>query len=331
MSETIDNNEICKTLDPLTVAKVAIVCATSKQGGALDCSAEYLIRRDSRSRSRMVAEEANVFLDFCQNVKQMVGFIIEEKPPSMSLFSIHDVPRGLGAYVAGLRWLRERPRYLILLFVPIAVGLLFMTAGLAFVGEYHERIAAAVLFQKPDVWYLLLGYYLCLFMVNVAIAILAFITSLLLMNIVAAPIYDVVSAAVEKDLTGAAPPSLSLSQHLAVILGEAKKVFLILVLSTILLFIPGVNVVSTLVTAFLVGWDFFDYPLARRGWTFRQRLDLVSGEGWAVLGLGLWLVIPFVQIVMLPLAVVGGTMLSLDSMARQGLIAPIVPKPFKVN
>jgi hypothetical protein len=45
-------------------------------------------------------------------------------------------------------------------------------------------------------------------------------------------------------------------------------------------------------------------------------LRLARREGWAVMGLGLWLAIPFTQMLTLPLAVAGATFLNLDALAR---------------
>ncbi len=238
---------------------------------------------------------------------------------------VQDFVRGIKSYVRGVQWLRERPSYLALLFVPITIGLIFMVLGLSLFATYDDRILAAVLFTKPAAWYWLAFYYICQLLAYVAVIVAVFLSSLLLMNVIASPIYEIVSAAVEKDLTGIAPPALSIKDQLRVMLVELKKVAAIIFISVVLLLIPGVNVFATVVAAFLVGWDFFDYPLARRGFSFRQRWDLVRGEKFAVLGLGLWLVIPFVQIVMLPLAVAGGTILNIEAMQKRQLLTPHTP------
>jgi uncharacterized protein involved in cysteine biosynthesis len=189
-----------------------------------------------------------------------------------------------------------------------------------------EQVLAWLLYARPEgPWYALGLYMLCKALLYVAVIVLTLVAAMLVMNIAAAPVYDRISAAVERDLTGREPPPLGLAGNLRVILVELKKVVLILGISILLLCIPGLNVVSTLSAAFLVGWDFFDYPVARRGWTLGQRLRLVTREFWAVLGFGLWLVIPFAQVVMVPLAVAGGTMLNLDALERQQRLTPMVP------
>lgn len=237
------------------------------------------------------------------------------------LSPVRELGRGLNTYWRGVQWLRSHPRYLVLLFVPIVVGLCFIAGGISVFSAYDQTVMSWVLFAKPATWYGLMAFYLCEVLAYAAVIVLMLVTSLLLMNVVASPLYDIVSTAIEKDLTGLDPPQLTLRQHLQVIVVELKKVLAIVFVTTLLLFIPGLNIVSSLVAAFLVGWDFFDYPLARRGFSLRQRVNVVGGEFFAVLGLGLWLVIPIAQIILLPMAVAGGTILSLetlDAKQRQG-------------
>lgn len=238
---------------------------------------------------------------------------------------VQDTFRGIKTYLEGFRWLRNHPKYLALLTLPALMGLLFMIGGVSLFATYDDVIFAKLLFSKPESWYMLLVYYVCKVLLSIAIVALSFLASLLLSNIVASPIYETVSLAIEMDVTGQRPPSLSLAESLRVIIAELKKVCFILLIFIILLLIPGLNVISTLFAAFLAGWDAFDYPLVRRGWTFQQRLAFVGGEFWSVLGLGLWLVIPFAQIFLLPLAIAGGTLLNLEALKRKQLLTPYVP------
>jgi uncharacterized protein involved in cysteine biosynthesis len=136
------------------------------------------------------------------------------------------------------------------------------------------------------------------------------------MSVVAAPVYEAISVAVERERTGVVAEPTGFGGMVRVLWLELKKVSLILTLSILLVFIPGLNVFSGLLAAFLAGWDLFDYPMARRGWPLRTRLGVARREAWAVLGLGLWLAIPFTQMLTLPLAVAGATLLNLDALAR---------------
>ena len=240
----------------------------------------------------------------------------------MGLLSpLADLRRGLHSYVRGVDWLRQHPRYLALLFAPIAAGLCFIVFGMAVFLAHVDTVVGWVLFAKPSSASGALIYAVCKVFAEAAIFVAMLLMSQLVVSVVAAPLYEVVSTAVERELTGVGPPTLTIRQHFRVVFVELKKVLLILFGSILVLFIPGLNVVSPLIAAFLVGWDFFDYPLSRRGWSLRRRLHLVGANFFAVLGLGLWLVIPFVQIVMMPLAVAGGTILNIEALQRHNLPA----------
>lgn len=231
-----------------------------------------------------------------------------------------DIARGFKTYMRGVTWLREHPRYFGLLFIPVVVGLMLAVAGLAGFMAYDEDILNRIMFAKPDAWYGMPFYYLGYGILWVSILALVLLGSLLSINVIASPFYEIVSTAIERDLTGKGGADLTLLENLKVMFVELKKVLLILVISLVLLFVPIINVISTLIAAFLIGWDFFDFPAARHGWSLGDRINFVLKEFWSVLGLGLWLVIPFVQIFMMPLAVAGGTILSLEAMEKRGQV-----------
>jgi uncharacterized protein involved in cysteine biosynthesis len=237
---------------------------------------------------------------------------------SMSLMSpIVDTGRGIKTYLAGARWLKNHPRYLFLVFFPMIIGLVLLSVGSGFFLKYADGIFDWVLFARPESWWGIPLYYAAKALLYLAFMVLGMVACILLTNVIASPVYEYVSMAVEADITGKTVPELSLRESFRLIGEELKKVLFILGISILLLLIPGLNVLSMAVTAFLVGWDFFDYPLARRGWDFRERFSFVVSEFWVVLGFGLWLVIPFVQFIFMPLAVAGGTMLSVEALQKR--------------
>lgn len=237
----------------------------------------------------------------------------------MSLLSpISGTVHGFKTYLRGLSWLRRHPRYLVLLTIPMLVGLSFVIGALSLFSTYDQTLLGWILPAAPESWYWAAAHNVLAIILSVAVFVLSLVSALLVMNIVASPIYEVVSVAVERDFTGGPVESLDFWDSLKAVLTELKKVFFILLISFVLLFIPGINIISTLVAALLLGWDFFDFPLARRGWKLGRRLSFLGAEFWSVLGFGVWLVIPFAQIVMLPLAVAGGTLLNLEALARRG-------------
>ncbi len=222
------------------------------------------------------------------------------------------VARGVHAFPWGVQWLMRHKRYFFLLFLPLVIGLGVTIAGWQWLGPQREAMVTWLMGPQPQEFWRLTLYYVTWAIVNIMFLILSFVSFLLLTNVLAAPVLEVVSMAVEKDITGEPVPETSLLQSLKLITVELKKALFILTVSTLLLFIPIINVISFVMTAFLLGWNFYDYPLARRGWSFRQRIKFVFKHFWSVTGFGLWLMIPLIQIILMPLAIVGGTKLNLD-------------------
>ncbi len=230
---------------------------------------------------------------------------------------ITETVRGLKGYARGLSWLRAHPGYFVLLFIPMILALFILSLGWGIFLSYQDVLFQWILFDRPESWWLLAVYYLCKGLLYLAFITVGFISFILFANVLACPIYEWVSVAIERDLSGGHVEEVSLWESLKLMGEELKKVSFILTVSLILLFIPGINLIATFITAFLIGWDFYDYPMARRGWDFRRRLSFVLKDFWAVMGFGLWLMIPVVQIILAPMAVAGGTILNLESIATK--------------
>ena len=229
------------------------------------------------------------------------------------LHPFREIARGFRAYKTGVTWLMGHPGYLALLFVPLTLGVLMLAGVWQTLLGQQERMLAFMLYEQPVEWAPLILFYIVKGFLYVAFVIVSVVTCLVVTNVLSAPIYDQVSQAVERDVRGSIE-ELGWGASLRLIPEELKKGLFILAVSIILLFIPGVNIVVIPVTAFLLGWDFYDYPLARRGLSFSARLGRVTTDVWAVTAFGLWLMIPLVQIVLMPLAIAGGTMLGLETL-----------------
>lgn len=224
---------------------------------------------------------------------------------------VGQLARGLRVYWTGVSWLKKNPRYLFLLLIPTVLGLVSVVALFSAFWQYSDLVYGAVLFDPGDGFFAGLLYYIAKFFASVAIFILTLVSGLLISNVLSAPLYEMVSVAVERQKTGGLV-EVSLWQSMVLIPEELKKVIAILLISVVLMFLPLVNFLVVFVTAFLIGWDFYDYPLARRGWSFKERRRAARKDFWSIMGLGLWLTIPGVQILLYPFAVVGGTLLNLE-------------------
>lgn len=223
---------------------------------------------------------------------------------------------GVKTFPEGVFWLLRHPRYLFLLFLPTAIGLTLFSFGSGWVVDNQALLMDKLYIDKPvELWWQAL-YYIGLVFVYLGIAISLVLAFFLVTNIIAAPIYDIVSGAVEKKVAPGDFEEISLWRSLLLIGEEVKKALFIMAITLGLLVVPVVNVLAFPVAAFFLAWDFFDYPLARRGFSFRQRLDYASRHAFKLIGFGIWLSIPIVQFFIMPLAVAGGAMMGMRAIQQ---------------
>jgi uncharacterized protein involved in cysteine biosynthesis len=239
--------------------------------------------------------------------------------------SIKSLSTGLAGYLRGARWMMARPRLLVLSLVPLLTGAIGFVVGVSLFFTYGHDWLTELLVQWfsgwEDGWVRQVAYGVAKVLMMVSLFMSFVLSAVVLTAIVAAPVHDYISLQVERELLGGEPfGDMNWSRWLQVMLGEVLKAIVVVMVPLIMFFIPGVNLFAGLVAAFLMGWDFYDFPLARRGWTFKQRFSFVVNEFWTVLGFGFWLAIPFVHVLLVPLAAAGGTILNLEALARRGIV-----------
>ena len=227
-----------------------------------------------------------------------------------------DMMRGCHGFLRGVRWLKQRPLMLLLLFIPMLLSATLLAFSWGMFYGYQDRVFEWIMFARPESWWGLGFYYLVKGLLYVVILLLGLIFYALIVSIISSPVYDYVSIVVERSVIDGPAAEVSLWESFKLMGEELKKALFIVALSLGVLMIPGVNVLTPVVTAFCIGWGVYDYPLARRGWSFRRRLSFVSGHGWSVLGLGLWLLIPGVQMILMPLSIAGASILAVEDIQK---------------
>ena len=232
---------------------------------------------------------------------------------------ITEVSHGFYCFIKGMRWLLKHPSSLLIVFIPMILGIGCLAAGVSLFFTYDDLIIDWLLFEKPEGFWGVSLYYVCLALLYVSSLIATLLVSVLLVNIVASPFYDIVSMRVEEDISGRKPPEISIWESIKLMGEELKKVLAIATISLALLIIPGINFVGIVLAAGLVAWDFYDYPFARRGLSFRNRFGYLFKDIWSILGMGVWFMIPFVQFLIMPLAVAGGTMLAVRRITQDNI------------
>ncbi len=244
---------------------------------------------------------------------------------------------GITGYLRGAQWMLKHPVMLSLSLVPFLFGLIGFVAGVwmlaqvgsAWIDSSLTRMMMVWFSNWGDQWYWMLLYWIIKSLMFVSVIMLGAIAAIAVTMALASPINEYISVRVERDLLMHGAEETSWRDLPRVLIGEVLKALVVIIVPTLILFIPGVNLFAGVVAAFLLGWDFYDYPLARRGWGFNRRLAFVAAEFWTVLGFGLWLAIPIIHLLLLPLAVAGGTILNIEALARKGFVtlkdAKVVP------
>jgi CysZ protein len=136
---------------------------------------------------------------------------------------------------------------------------------------------------------------------------------------IAGPLYELLSCAVEKALTGTVQEEPFSFRNMVVDIARGMgHALVILVLGLViaiagLLFFPVTTVLAFLASAVLLSVEYLDYPMGRRRMDLKQKVRFARENVWEMLGLGVpllaGLMIPFVAVVFLPVGVAGGTLL----------------------
>lgn len=92
---------------------------------------------------------------------------------------------------------------------------------------------------------------------------------------------------------------------------------IVVILAIVQFFFPASAIVLTplsiIISSVFIAWDYLDYPLSVRAWRIRDRIQWVRQHKMLVLGFGLslWVVllIPCMQLLLLPIGVIGATRL----------------------
>lgn len=220
---------------------------------------------------------------------------------------------GLQSYVSGYKWLKKNPIYLIACLCPIAISIITMVTSFGWVMGSMDSTLSLLWIPSPNNWWKSILYYIA----GSLISLIAFYTALsiipIITNLLSAPIYEWISSAIEKE-KGVYTDGTSWLDTLLIIRDEAMKMMCMFIVTVLLLLIPGAALLTPVVTAFFLGWNAFDYPLVRRGWSLSKRWNLVRNHIFSITGLGIWLMIPILQIALMPMAIAGGTFLALDAL-----------------
>jgi len=159
------------------------------------------------------------------------------------------------------------------------------------------------------------------------VSIIVFFSFSIIANFLASPFNGPLAEAVEKKLTGQAPPSLSLQQIIkdtpSVLWNELKKIkYFLLWIVPLFIFswIPVVNIAAPVFWFVFSGWmlslQYHDYPMGNHQMKFPEQREKLKTQRTLTLGFGLATLavtmIPVVNFIVIPAAVAGATALYLE-------------------
>lgn len=235
---------------------------------------------------------------------------------------------GLRAPLQGVSFIVRRPDLWLLAAVP---GLVAVTVAGALSGASIGWLPklAEWLIGPTTTWYADLGAALAAIGLTAVGVLLSIVLGLAMAQPLSGPALERLAVAMEADM-GAAPRPVvpfwrSVSRSAGgALLGLAIGIPILVILTIISLVVPVAAWVTfplqLLVSGVMVTWDLMDYPFTVRGWTLARRAAWMRAHVPAVLGfgvsLGIVLVIPCVQVLLLPAGSVGATWLYGRSTAR---------------
>ncbi len=212
---------------------------------------------------------------------------------------------------------------------PMVLALLFLIAGLVAFGMTVDEVVNWW-WAEPDLdaWYGIKHFLwkVMAILLWIVVALITVILTVVIFSLFAAPFSDVISEQVEGHLGSWTPRPFSFQFMMKdlgqTIMLELRRVGIkaawLLPLFVLSLILPVVgHIIYVVLGGYLLskftGMDYVDWCAARRGWSWRKRLDFAKTHRFALTGLGtavvLSLMIPLMFAIVWPAAVAGGAIL----------------------
>ena len=224
----------------------------------------------------------------------------------------------------GAKLVIRNPRLYGYILIPFLINTLIFSGAL-YLG--YQFFNGFVLEQIPqgEEWYWAILYYLAWFVAAIGTSVLVFFSFAIVGNLIASPFNDILSEKVELLLGGSEINENSwrdiISDSWKIIKEEAKRMAAFAALMILLIpinFVPGFGqivytVLSSLLLIFFLTVEYFSYPLYRKSLTFKDQRKYIFSHKLLSFGFGCGvfclLAIPLLQLMTIPLSVVGSTML----------------------
>ncbi len=236
--------------------------------------------------------------------------------------------RGFWAPLGGLAFLKRTPPLWKYVWIPALLNLvLFLGLGILFVVLFPHMVA--LILPEGDTWYLSIVRAMVWVLGSVMVLLLFLVSFTAVGTVIADPFNDLLSERVEEIKMGAPLktgggiwPQMRRSARSAL---ESLKFLAVYLLGSLLILLlgllpaigPAVSPILGAIWTFLfLALEFGDYYLARHWIRFKERWGIVWKYRWASIGFGMGcsvlLMIPFLNLFLMPGAVTGGTLLWLE-------------------
>ncbi len=236
--------------------------------------------------------------------------------------------QGFTAPIRGLGFLLKNFRLIKYTIFPIIINVILVIT-LYFFGSKYLLGFVDKLIPDEQAWYWAILFWIAAIFVIILFLLVSAIIFYIIGGIICVPFNELLSQKVEAILLGEfhdEPFSLRvISKDIGYALTHEilkSVIYLFIIVLILPLFFIGLftiivsvifAVIFNIVTWFFLAYDYFDHPLGRRRINFANKLKFVYHNLPTSLGFGaaafLFLYVPFLNLILLPLNVIGGTIL----------------------
>lgn len=242
--------------------------------------------------------------------------------------------RGFFAPFRSVRILRSNPRLIQYILIPFLINaIVFSTA--VYLGLDYFGSTVVEYIPQGEGWYWSLLYWFLWIVAVLLTAVLVFFSFTVVGNLLASPFNELLSERAEEALSGAVnDESFSAGRFLRdawqTILMEAKKMWIFVAVMVFILplnLLPGIGnsiytILAVSLTLFFLCFEYLGFVLVRKRQFFREQKNYIFARKFLMFGFSCGvmalLAIPFLQLLCIPLAVIGVTRLWCE---EEGLVA----------
>ncbi len=239
----------------------------------------------------------------------------ESGPSNLSLDFIKEYLIGLSYMKKGFSFIRQNPSYISFLSLPFLLTFTIYGLSFYFFALYSNDLVSLIFPKPEDGWFWISIWYATVAVAYLVVLTLMLFTFMILTNILCSPFYDVISQRIERTLQGKPEnPNLTLfgemKKILTLVKEEIKKALFVAILPAIMLLIPVIGVfLAATIGALFIAWEYIDFSLSRHRLHLKDRLSVLNQNKFYFLGYGTLLMVPFLNLLLFPFAIVGATLL----------------------